>query len=331
MRVRVKEVGRLSSMPLQDLVVQAFAEQDRQQAERWLYSLRGCPKFGDWIGIVNDRVSDLERMVCHELWNAGFPLSTRGMLRAREVRVAVSAAVKGCRYRVRDADEFERFVSEHLYDLNDISDLINTVQAPWPSWRNSLDLLRQTGFTGMTRLPARWNVGVPFLPWLSTAISMAARGFGGGDDQAGRPAEPNGSGGPPFDPMAPAPTPDPLPTNSACGLARRRYKKQIENLIAEGRRGGGPPVGRENRVNAARRIRHGIENLRSLAAGTSEPRNMSIPLWGKYALVVGLDGIFEELRGLTGQQAVRNHFIEYVGEWIECMTELADVIEASAR
>jgi hypothetical protein len=310
-------------MPLQDLVVQAFAEQDRQQAERWLYSLRGCPKFGDWIGIVNDRVSDVERMVCHELWNAGFPLSTRGVLRACEVRVAVSAAVKGCRYRVRDADEFERFVSEHLYDLNDISDLINTVQVPWPSWRNSLDLLQQTGFTGMTRLPARWNVGVPFLPWLSTAIYMAARGFGGGDDQPGPDT-------PPVDPPDPKP-PDPPPTNSACGLARRRYRKQIENLIAEGRRGGGRPVGRENRVNAARRICLGIENLRSLAAGISEPRNMSIPLYGEVALVIGLDGIFEELRSLTGQQAVRNHFIEYLEEWIECMTELADVIEVSAR
>jgi hypothetical protein len=331
MWMRVKEVGSLLRMSLRDLVEQAFAEQDRQQAERWLYSLRGCPKFGDWIGIVNDRVSDVERMVCHELWNAGFPLSTHGALRANEVRVAVRAAVKCCRDWVRDADEFERFVSEHLYDLNDISDLINTVQAPWPSWRDSLDLLRQTGFTGMTRLPARWNVGVPFLPWLSQAIYMAARGFGGGGAIELADGPNQGGGGPPFDPIAPAQTPDPLPTNSARGLARRRYRKQIEDLIAERRRGGGPPVGRENRAKAARRIRHGIENLRSLAARNSEPRDMSIPLWGKCALVVGLDGIFEELRGLTGQQAVWNHVIEYVGEWIECMTELADVIEASAR
>jgi hypothetical protein len=222
---------------------------------------------------------------------------------------------------LRDPDEFQRFASEHLYDLCVIVDLIETRQAPWPEWRPCLRRLEKEGFTGMTRLPARWPVKKPLLPWLRTAIAYASRSFLktqiGPDDasEKGDPPGPETGGDPPLD--------------DASRLARARYIDQIRRLVE--RRRVGAPVGRERRLEAARQIRIAINALRSVAAGDEEPRNFSIQLWhAEDVIFVLMEGVFEELRDLGLQPPIRHRFKEYVDQWIEDLTVLAETVEGSA-
>lgn len=277
---------------------------------------------GSWLALPADRVSDLERMVCHELWNTGAPLSERGMICANEVRSTIQAMVKFLSPRLSDPDEFQRFASEHLYDLCVIVDLRETRQAPWPEWRLCLRKLEQAGFTGMTRLPARWSVQRPFLPWLRTAIGYASRSFL--KTQIGLDDGPEKG-----DPPSPEPPCDPPPLDDASRLARTRYIYQIRRLVE--RRRVGAPVGREGRLQAARQIRIAINALRSVAAGDDEPRNFSIQLWhAEDVIFVLMEGVFEELRDLGLEPPIRHRFKEYVDQWIEDLTVLAETVEGSA-
>jgi hypothetical protein len=308
----------MMAMSIDQLCRRAFSGVDAPEALKWLTALRDCPRMAEWLELPDDRLADLERIVCHELWLNGKQLSERGLSRMRELTNAVGGAVGYWRNLVRDEDELESQVQERLVGPQDFDYLSSIPQHPWPSWRNSLYRLEASSFVCMTRLPVKWNPEQPLLSAIRARIGYIVREM--------RPGPPR----PPVDDI-PDPPPEPRESGWPARLARASYEWQVEQITSHGNHQG-HHVGAVAHHEAVRQLGIAIEKLRTMIrefrarrSATSALTDLTVPLWNR-VLVVQLDGIFEDLRLLEPEQADANQFIEYAGEWITNLEELQTVI-----
>jgi hypothetical protein len=318
-------------MSIDQLVQRTFSGADAPEALNWLTALSDCPRMAEWLELSDDRLADLEQLVCYELYSNGNQLSERGRIRALELIAAVSDAEDLLSKRVRDESEFRWQVQYQLVGLQTFDYLLDIPQRPWPRWRNSLNRLRDSNFFCMTRLPVKWDPTCPLLKAIRDRIKYIAKPLRKG------PRGPEGSGYGVRPLPDRDPPPPPLESGSPARLARARYSRQVEGITSHGNHQG-RHVGAEALTESVRQLGIAIEKLRTLIqefgarrSATSALTDITVPLWQENRLVVQLDGIFEDLCVSEPEQAFAKQFIEYAREWIERLDELKKVIACDAR